>query len=65
MARSGVEAGVAELIAHVEAAQRGETPPDPLVSPPEAGRRVLEILLGILQSNHAGSAKVTFPIADA
>jgi predicted dehydrogenase len=59
-----LKAGVEELIAHVEARQRGETPP-PLVSPPEAGRRVLEILLGILQSNHAGSAKVTFPVQDA
>ena len=65
VARSALEAGVAELIEHVAARQRGEEPPAPLVSPPEAGRRVLGILLGILQSNHAGSAKVTFPVSDA
>ncbi|HEU5316805.1 MAG TPA: Gfo/Idh/MocA family oxidoreductase [Chloroflexota bacterium] len=59
-----LKAGIEELIAHVEARARGETPPA-LVSPPEAGRRVLEILLGILQSNHAGNAKVSFPVSDA
>ena len=64
VASSGVEAGVAELIAHVEARQNGKEPPAPRVSPPEAGRQVLEILLGILQSNHAGSTKVTFPVSD-
>ena len=60
-----LEAGLSELISHVETAQQGKAPPAPLASPPEAGRRVLEILLAILQSNHAGSAKVTFPVSDA
>jgi predicted dehydrogenase len=63
--RGGLQAGLEELIAHVEAAAAGQQPPAPLVSPPEAGRRVLEILLGILQSNHAGNAKIAFPVADA
>ena len=63
-----LQAGLEELIAHVAAREPGEPPPSglaPLVSPPEAGRRVLEILLGILQSNHAGSAKIMFPVTDA
>ncbi|MGH2370220.1 MAG: Gfo/Idh/MocA family protein [Chloroflexota bacterium] len=60
-----LRAGLEEIIRHVEARQRGTEPPAPLVSPPEAGRQVLEILLGILQSSHAGSAKVTFPVTDA
>lgn len=57
--------GIQEIIAHLEAHQRGEQPPAPLVSPPQAGRQVLEILLGILQSNQAGGAKVAFPVSDA
>jgi predicted dehydrogenase len=60
-----LQAGLEEIIAHLEARERGETPPAPLVSPPEAGRQVLELLLGILQSNHAGNTKVTFPVKDA
>lgn len=55
--------GIEELITHLEARQRGETP-EPLVSPPQAGRQVLEILLGIFQSNHAGNAKISFPVQD-
>ena len=60
-----LQAGLQEIIAHVEAHQRGAQPPAPLVSPPEAGRRVLEILLAILQSSHAGSTRIPFPIKDA
>jgi predicted dehydrogenase len=60
-----LQAGLSEIIAHLDARERGEAPPAPLVSPPEAGRQVLELLLGILQSNHAGNTKVTFPIRDA
>jgi predicted dehydrogenase len=60
-----LQAGLEELISHLAARRQGKTPDAPLVSPPEAGRQVLEILLGILQSNHAGSAKVTFPVRDA
>ncbi len=59
-----LQAGIEEIVAHVEARERGEATP-PLTSPPEAARRVLAILLGILQSNAGGSAKVRFPIADA
>lgn len=57
--------GLEEVIAHVEARRRGEAPPAPLVSPPQAARMVLEILLGILQSSHAGGARVAFPVRDA
>lgn len=63
--RGALLGGLEEVIAHVEARRQGASPAAPLVSPPEAARQVLEILLGILQSNHAGSAKVTFPVADA
>jgi predicted dehydrogenase len=60
---ANLRAGIEEIIRHVEAKKEGREI-GALVSPPEAGRRVLEILLGILQSNNAGSAKVTFPVAD-
>ena len=61
---ASLRAGIEEIITHVEAGKEGRAV-EPLVSPPQAGRRVLEILLGILQSNAAGTAKVTFPVADA
>jgi predicted dehydrogenase len=59
-----LQAGIEEVIRHVAARQEGREPETSLVSPPQAGRQVLEILLGILQSNHAGNAKVTFPVHD-
>ena len=61
---AGLRAGIEELIARIEAEKAGREAA-PLVSPPEAGRRVLELLLGILQSSAAGTAKVSFPIQDA
>ena len=36
-------------------------PSSPLLKP---ARQVLEILLGILQSSHGGSTRVTFPVHD-
>lgn len=63
-ASGGLRAGIEEIIHHVEARREGRDPAAPLVSPPAAGRQVLEILLGILQSSHAGSTKVTFPVHD-
>lgn len=60
---AGLRAGIEELVHHVQARQEGRDP-GALVSPPEAARQVLEILLGILQSNHAGSGKVTWPVRD-
>ena len=50
-------AAVAELIDLVERGGDGS-------STGEDGRRTLSILLGILQSGAAGSARVTFPIQD-
>lgn len=64
VATGGLEAGLREVISHVEAKARGEAPVSPLVSTGEDGRRTLSILLGILQSNHRGNVKVTYPIAD-
>jgi predicted dehydrogenase len=60
---AGLRAGIEEIVRHVDARREGRDP-GPLVSPPEAARQVLEILLGILQSNHGGSTRVTFPVRD-
>lgn len=65
LAWGGLEAGLREVIAHVEAKAAGIAPPAPLVSTGEDGRRTLSVLLGILQSQQAGNAKVTYPITDA
>jgi len=59
-----LQGGIQEIIAHLEAKERGQAPPASLLSPPEAARQGLSILLGILQSSAAGSAKVSFPIED-
>jgi predicted dehydrogenase len=56
--RSDLSAAVAELIDLVERGGPGS-------STGEDGRRTLSVLLGILQSAAAGSARVTFPIRDA
>lgn len=56
--RAYLVAAIAELIALVEG---GGTP----TSSGADGRRVLALLLGILQSSAAGAARVDFPIADA
>src|SRR5262249_52529764 len=63
--RGGLHAGIEELVQHVTARRRGDAPAEPLVSPPEAARQVLEILLGVLQSSHRGSTRITFPVQDA
>lgn len=60
----GLEAGLREVIAHVEAHAAGVAPPAPLVSTGADGRRTLSILLGILQSQTDGNAKITYPIHD-
>lgn len=54
---SDTGAAIRELIGLIE---RGGTPS----SSGEDGRRTLSILLGILQSNAAGSARVAFPVED-
>jgi predicted dehydrogenase len=55
--RAYLVAAIEELIALVESGGTASS------GGPE-GRRVLSILLGILQSNAAGSARVTFPVQD-
>lgn len=65
VAWGGLEAGLREVIAHVDAKAAGTAPPAPLVSTGEDARRTLSVLLGILQSQQAGNAKVAYPITDA
>ncbi len=59
----GQRAGIEELVEHIAAREAGREPPAPLLSPGNAGRQTLEILLGILRSHHEGNAKITFPLA--
>jgi predicted dehydrogenase len=56
--RAYLVAAVDELVALVERGGQG-------TSTGQDGRRVLEILLGILQSSAAGARRVDFPIVDA
>lgn len=56
--RGDMVAAIAELIAMVEEGASG-------TSTGEDGRRTLSILLGILQSSAAGSARIDFPVQDA
>lgn len=56
--RGGMVGAIHELIGLIENGGTGS-------STPEDGRRVLSIMLAILQSNARGGAKVSFPIQDA
>jgi hypothetical protein len=56
--RGDMVAAVEELIGLIEHGGPGS-------STGEDGRRVLAILLGILQSSAAGGARVEFPVRDA
>lgn len=54
---SGGVAAVRELIGLIENGGQGQ-------SPPREARKALEIILGILQSQHLGHARVDFPLSE-
>ena len=55
-------AGIEELVQHLDARAAGREPPAPLISPATDALHTVEILLGILSSQHEGNRKVTFPL---
>ena len=55
-------AGIEELVQHLDARAAGREPPAPLISPATDALHTVEILLGILRSQHEGNSKVTFPL---
>lgn len=55
-------AGVAELVQYLDAVGSGDGKPTPLISPATDALHTVEILLGMLRSQHEGNQKVTLPL---